>query len=132
MREYLTNKRIMVKPLLPCRCKQIISKILTNCCCGPSKPLVFSRLTEPKNNIPKRRRVQRQSVIINKEPLSMTLNAVNKGERSLDRRHSSDIEACHYTHLRLGMLAPRNYKRFAQGSNKEEEAYIDHSAIAMP
>lgn len=62
----------------------------------------------------------------------MTANMVSKGKKLLGDGHLFNIEACHYTRLRLEMLAPRNYKRFVGGSDEEHEGDRDHSAIATP
>lgn len=62
----------------------------------------------------------------------MNSNMVSKRKKSCGEKHSSNIETCHYTHLRLGILALRNYKRLARGSNKEDEGNNDYSAISTP
>lgn len=57
---------------------------------------------------------------------------VNKGKKSIIEKHASDIgveEAHHYTHLKVGILALRNNKRLARGSNEE---YSDYLVIAAP
>lgn len=59
---------------------------------------------------------------------------VNKG-KSIIKECSSDTkmeEFHHYTHLKTGVLALRNYRKLVGGSNEEDGEYNDHSAITMP
>lgn len=48
LREYLTNKRMMLQSHLSCRCERIISTVLTKCCFYPSRPSIFSQITSRK------------------------------------------------------------------------------------
>lgn len=82
LREHLTNKRFMVQSHPSYQCEQIISTMLTNYCCGPSRSLVFSQITELKNNIPKRKSIKIRSVVINKESFLMTSNMVKERNHS--------------------------------------------------
>lgn len=100
--------------------------MLTNYYCGSSRPLVFIWLIEPEWNTVKRRRVQKQGIAFDDKLFFMTSNMMNKRRKSIIGKHSSNTdqeEVLHHIRLKIGILAPRNYKRLAERSN-ENYKYI--------
>lgn len=99
---------------------------------------MFSRLIEPEQSIPKRRRrILGHKINVGDELLVVTSNMVNKARNSWKKNESqtqkveSDSESKephHHTRLRTEITALQNYKRLAGDSQDDS----DYSAIASP
>lgn len=120
LREYLTNKRSVAQPHHSYCCHQLITAMLIYYHYKPQKSFVFSRLSALELNVPKRRHMQTQNLDSDKDLPVVTSNMVNKGRRPTIKEHSSETEmeeAHHYTHLKTGTMAPRDYKKLVGNSD---------------
>lgn len=92
---------------------------------------MLSRLIEPKQSIPERRRCTLRHIInIDDGPSVVTLSIVSKGKKLLEKEQvldSKNEEPHHHTRLKIRVTAPHNYKRLPRHSDDSDS---DHLAIA--